>query len=97
MKVQLCYKDENNGNRKFYLKDGQLTAYSFACGYIQRALFIVKPEEDFIELDLWHEGACYHVRAYDYKSKGRLFWDSYDTLGEARKAFHKAKAQLRKE
>lgn len=91
-KIELLYKRENNGDRKFYLKNGELTAYSFACGYIQRAVI---GGAGGVQLDLWREGACYHVRGHKY-GEGRLFWDSYDTLGEARKAFHKAKAQLRK-
>ncbi len=75
---------------KFRNKDGSLTAYSFACGYIET--------EDFgkINLQLWHEGACYHVRAHDHDEKGRLFWESFDTLGEARKFFKQKIREFKK-
>lgn len=64
---------------KFHNKDGSLTAYSFACGYIECK------EKDTLHLDLWHEGACYHVKAST--DKARLFWHSFEKLGEARRYF----------
>lgn len=69
---------------KFYNADGTLTAYSFACGYIERK------ERDALRLDLWHEGACYHVKASN--NQGRIYWHSFDTLGAARR-FYKQQAK----
>lgn len=69
-------------NPKFTNKDGSLTAYSFACGYIQRC-WVTNPELEQIEIDLYKDG-CYHVRAYDLTNKFRLVWNSFDTLTEAR-------------
>jgi hypothetical protein len=71
-----------SSNLKFHQKNG-LTAYSFACGNIQRAAYAVGDYE--LRVDLWHEGACYHVRAHEHGGRGRLVWDSFGSLTEARK------------
>lgn len=44
-----------------------LTRYAFACGYIQRASATKDGKE--CRVDLWHEGACYHVRAHEFVGK----------------------------
>lgn len=72
---------------KFYIKTGELSEYSFSCGYIQRE------EKNGIQLDLYHDG-CYHVRAYDFDNHDRLFWDGFPTLTEARKSFRKDRTAL---
>ena len=74
---------------KFHNKNGTLTAYAFACGYIERK------ETENLRLDLWREGACWHVRANDFDAANcRLFWESFDLLTEARKFFNAQKRQL---
>lgn len=65
---------------KFQLKTG-LSAYSFACGYQQIAAI------GDVTLTMWHEGACFHVRAHDHENAGRLFWESFDNVTQARKFF----------
>ena len=64
---------------KFYLNDGQLSAYSFACGYVQEA----KGKEYYIKM---YSESVVHVKVFANDST-RLEWNSYDTIGEARKAF----------
>jgi len=71
----------------FKTKSG-LSAYALACGYIQR--FELTDNKRDLVVDLWHEGACYHVRAHDHKGPGRIMWESFDTLTEARREWRKA-------
>jgi hypothetical protein len=68
-------------NDKFKTKTGRLTPYALACGYIERK------ENDNLRLDLWHEGACFHVRAHDFANHARIFWESFESLTQARKFF----------
>lgn len=63
---------------KFKNKDGQLSAYSFACGYIQ------EKQTASGKVELYKDGN-WHVRVFNDSS--RVKWDCFDTLGEARKAF----------
>jgi hypothetical protein len=66
---------------QFKNKNGDLSVYSFACGYIQ------EKETLSGRVELYRDGS-WHVRKFD---KGeRLLWDCFDTLGEARKAFKAA-------
>lgn len=62
-----------------------LTAYAFACGYIQR--FDMLDEEGLLRIDLWHEGACYHARVT--LEGERREWVSEGNLGDARAQWHK--------
>lgn len=68
---------------KFRNSKGRLTHYAFACGYIERK------ETESVRLELWHEGACFHVKAHNFAEHCRLFWESFHTLGEARRFFDK--------
>jgi hypothetical protein len=43
----------NENNSKFVKKNGQLTMYAFACGYVEKG-----------ETSLYKDG-CWHVRNYD--------------------------------
>ncbi len=65
-------------------KDGKLTAYGFACGYMEYREF-----NDGHSIRLWQEHGVYHVRMH-HKYNGRIFWDSFRTLTEARKRYQKA-------
>ena len=68
---------------KFRNRDGSHTAYALACGYIQQAF--VDPRE----VQLYHDG-YYHVRVFLRSDVfERLAWDSFPTLGEARKSYAK--------
>jgi hypothetical protein len=66
---------------KFRNKNGDLSAYSFACGYVQ------EKQTNNGKVELYKDGN-WHVRIFDDQPHGR--WVSFDTLGEARKAFRKA-------
>lgn len=68
----------------FYLTNGDLSAYSFACGYVQK--YTVKGAE----AQMYMEHAHYHVTFVVLKSDGsreRVYWDCFETLTEARKRF----------
>lgn len=69
---------------KFKQKNG-LTAYALACGYVQRIETDVPGKNT--RLDLWHEGACFHVRAHDFINAGRIEWVSEELLSDARDQF----------
>jgi hypothetical protein len=67
------YRDEFrklNGGDEFKNAKGQLTAYAFSCGYVERLNENVW---------LWRDGV-YHVQT----TSG--FWESFATLNEARQA-----------
>jgi len=71
---------------KFYNKDSSLTLYSLACGYIERT------EKDGISIELWQEGACFHVRKHERNKGERVFWESFEcyipgSITKARKLF----------
>jgi hypothetical protein len=61
----------------------QLTAYGFACGYIEEL------EYNNRRIQLWHEHGTYHVRAHDYNTHTRLFWECFDKLADARRYYNK--------
>ena len=63
-------------------KTDNLTSYEFqVCGYVQ------EKKVGEVQVRLWHEGATFHVRAYDFAEHRRLMWECYPTLGKARKAY----------
>ena len=71
----------------------RLTAYEFACGFVERI------EKNNTRITTWKEHGVYHVRAHEFEGRGRLEWNSFRTLQEARKDFarlrrlyHKGKA-----
>jgi len=74
-------------NSRFRNKDGSLSAYALACGYIQR-----RDTAPNVSITLWHEGACYHVRKHDHNTGRRAFWHSTESLTEARRVFRKGVA-----
>lgn len=76
---------------KFTLADGQLSIYALACGYLQQ---FPKATESTDKVTLWHEGACFHVRRYDTEN-GLIFWESFNSIGQARKLFAKAKQAIK--
>lgn len=72
---------------KFYNKNGDLTPYAFACGYIQWASLTGK------EIDMWENGkklfldagTTYHVK--HYKNGKRISWESFQSIRAARKYY----------
>jgi hypothetical protein len=79
---------------KFTLSDGQLSVYALACGYWQE---YPKNRDAVQKVQLWHEGACFHVRHIDYDKPQdiRVFWESFHSIGEARKLFAKTKQLIK--
>jgi len=75
-------------NDKLVTKTKRITAYALACGHVERK------EENNIRLTLWHEHGCYHVRAHEFDGRGRLFWQSFDKLIDARSQFDTQLKQL---
>lgn len=68
-------------NAKFYTKDGRLTPYALACGYVE--------QKDYgpIRITLCFQHNCYHVLAYDHDRKVMRFWESFRTLTMARRYY----------
>ena len=60
---------------KFYTKNGRLTSYALACGYIENV-------GGYLELSSEHN--IYHVKAFIGSSR---YWFSYNSLTKARKAY----------
>lgn len=83
---------------KFRNKDGSLTAYSFACGNIQRV------EIGELSCELYLDG-IWHVRLFDrsisWHNKGfnsgldcGRHWLSFDNLTQARKVYNKLASRV---
>ena len=75
-------------NNKFRTKKGDLTVYSFVCGYVQWASLTGK------EIDHWengkrmyYEGSVYQVQ--HFKDGQRIEWESFDRIGDARKFYNR--------
>ncbi len=66
-----------------------MTKQQLACGYVQREYLY-----DDATVSLWMEHGVYHVRAHDFETHTRLFWDAFPTLTEARKRYALAVAEL---
>src|ERR1700759_403472 len=70
---------------KHFHKPGteRLTAYEFACGYVQHAERGMQHDPENlaptagVSLTLWKEHGTFHVRAHDFGKHERLFWDSF--------------------
>lgn len=75
------FRTETDRQVQFRTKDGQLSAYAFACGYVQAF------EKDDTRLEFYHSGACFHVRYSDKTHRAIDNWDCFLKLAEARKAF----------
>ena len=73
---------------RFYTKDGWLTPYALACGYVEQK------DYGLIRITLFQDGGCYHVRAYDHDQKIRRFWEVFRTLTAARRYYKYAEALL---
>lgn len=71
-------------------KDGSISAYGFACGYVE-----ARNPSPSVTLTLWMEHGTFHVRAYDFASRGRLVWESFPTLTEARKFYASWKDEVK--
>lgn len=67
-------------------KQGYLRPYALECGYQE------KKERNGVETTLWKYAGCYgyHVRQHDFNTHTRIFWETFETLTEARQRFRKA-------
>ena len=61
---------------KFYNKNGELSFYSFCCGYVQRE------EKNNMKKELFMEHSTFHVKVYRRKDGfvDTIAWDSFDSL-----------------
>lgn len=92
-----------NNDPQFYNKDGSLTAYSFACGYIEN--FKLQPRESehgVYDFETSLSAANTSISLWDIKgSVGSLydyscFWIQTTGLKNARRLYSKSRALLRK-
>jgi hypothetical protein len=84
---------------QFRTKTGRLTAYSFACGYIeQRSTNHAEFRDNDLYTELYMEHSAYHVRQFDRRNPTRTpmmtLWEVFDTLSEARSLFNRQKGRL---
>ena len=75
-------------NTGFYTKDGWLTPYALACGYVEQKYY------GPVRITLFFEHGCYHVRAYDHDQKVMLFWKTFSTVTEARRYYKRQRRNL---
>lgn len=70
---------------------GRLTAYAFSCGYIeQRTTDVGSLRSGDLYTELSAEHGVYHVRQFDRRDGAGLFrtlWETFPTMGEARRLF----------
>lgn len=76
----------NTTTPKFKNADGTLTVYAFGCGYVEET------DGPTYGVRLWLDGV-WHVRRH-HTAPGmagyiRESWESFDTLGDARKFYRK--------
>lgn len=78
---------------KFYNQDGSLTSYGLACGYIEESHVSRMCRGDAlpcgIRVWMYKESNCYHVRGYNVTQEHPEFWETFDTLTEARREYKK--------
>jgi hypothetical protein len=65
---------------KIHNKNGQLSAYGFACGYVDR---IGELGIEYVEIYIEH--SHFHVR---YGMQSWIVWNTYDTLTPARNFYN---------
>lgn len=70
---------------KFRNKNGELTQYSLACGYIFRI------DDNKKSLTLWKEHSVFHVRLTNRKDITKSFWKVFDNdqLTLAKKLYYR--------
>lgn len=73
----------------FYNKSGQLSAYGFACGYVE------KEESTYKKKEMYKEHNCYHVKVFYYvnETSSLDLWETFDSneLTKARKLYNSIK------
>lgn len=78
---------------KLKTKQGRLTSYALACGYIE-----IKQTEDGLRTTLWKEHGTFHVRHVQRGNRGeqKIYWQAFGKLKEARKLFDQQPGKLTK-
>jgi hypothetical protein len=66
-------------NTQFYTSNGFLTSYAFNCGYVER----LEVNENNRKT-MFKEHNTFHVNGFNNSSH---FWESFDTLTEAKKYY----------
>lgn len=84
---------------RFYNKDGSLTAYAFACGYVQTFAYdsadgYYHTAEDAVSLLKPSPGGS--VWDVQIRRDGKTDWSQFDTLTEARRYWSKVRTAIRK-
>lgn len=72
----------------------RLTRYEFACGYVQQVESQGCTISNGIQLRIWMEHSTFHVRAHNFSTGERIFWESFDTMTEANRRFFRAMHEL---
>ena len=68
---------------RFYNKNGELSLYSFCCGYVQRE------EKENIKKELFMEHSTFHVKVYRLNDGfvDTIVWNSFCSITDARKNY----------
>ena len=80
----------------------RLTHYELACGSVMRSesKIAVNPRNlapiDGVSLQLWKEPACsvFQVRAHNFGTHSRIFWDSFTNYTAASRRYFRAQKEL---
>lgn len=76
--------------RKFFTPNGKLTAFAFACGYVEQWPKKYNVGDDRVVL--WREHNCYHIAGF---ADGKYFRFSEIRLLTARKIFRAAVKKIK--
>lgn len=70
-------------NSIFIDRNGNVTPYGLACGYIQTKAV------NGVQVTLWRDGGCTctHVRVHDFNEHKRVSWETFLKLADARRFF----------
>lgn len=85
----------NSGKQELRDKNGNLTHYGFACGYIEE--FFAKSEDRNIRIQMYLEHNCFHVQAYDSIRQEKLLWVCPEYLSEGQRIISRIKKIIKKE
>ena len=80
----------------FRTASNRLTPYAFVCGYIEKFRTADGVGAEGQTVEMWRDGGCnfYHIRAHDYDTGKRLFWEDRKTLREARALFDRTRRAM---
>jgi hypothetical protein len=73
----------------FKTANGRLTSYALNCGYIERH-DTDRDSDVNVRTTLWAEHGVFHVRQHEFGGRGRLFWDTFPKISDARNRFYNA-------